>query len=94
MMQVFKDLDKSYYYSEQKRDLKDIIDAVQDPSVEVTYARIKLKQSNYVEPEFKVEYSLKVPDALKNRVNRAYIDFVNDCFTELEPVKKQPVDEY
>ena len=94
MMQVFRGLDKSYCDSEQKKDLKDIIDSAHGQSNGVSYARIKLKASNYVEPEFKVDYSLKVPDALRSRVNRAYIDFVNDCFMELEPVKKQPLDEY
>ena len=31
----------------------------------VTFARLKMKQSSYVEPPFKVSYDLKVPDALK-----------------------------
>lgn len=37
---------------------------------------------------------MKVPEAIKSRINRAYISFVEDCLEELAPVKKQPLDEY
>ena len=47
-------------------------------------AKIKLKQSKYVEPPFKVEYSLVIPDTLKNVINRQYINFIDDIFNELE----------
>ena len=31
----------------------------------ITYAKIQLKACSYSEPEFKVAYELKIPDALK-----------------------------
>ena len=61
---------------------------------DVTYARLQLKNSLAVDQPFKVEYTLKVPDALKNRVNRAYHKFVDDCLNDLEPIKKQPLGDY
>lgn len=39
---------------------------------DVTYARLQLKNSLAKEKPFKVEYVMEVPEALKNRVNRAY----------------------
>lgn len=43
---------------------------------DVTYARLQLKNSLATEKPFKVEYTLEVPGALKNRVNRAYQNFI------------------
>lgn len=39
-------------------------------------------------------YELKIPDALKSRVNRAYETFIRDVLAEVEPVKKLPIGEY
>ena len=60
----------------------------------VTFARLKMKQSTYVEPSFKVHYDLKVPDALKQKVNRQYLTFTRDILEELEPVKALAVEDY
>lgn len=35
-----------------------------------------------------------MPDALKQRVNRLYVTFVQDCLNELEPVKNLAVEDY
>ena len=43
---------------------------------DVTYARLQLKNSLSIEKPFKVEYRLEVPEALRNRVNRAYQNFI------------------
>ena len=61
---------------------------------DVTYARLQLKQSLALEKPFKVKYELDVPEALRARVNRAYLNFIQDCMNELEPVKKQPLGDY
>lgn len=60
----------------------------------VTYAKLKIKEYTYVEPEFKVEYKLEIPDALKGRISRTHQDFVQTVLADLEPVKQQPIDEY
>lgn len=41
-----------------------------------------------------MDYKLDIPDALKNKVNRAWQTFIEDCQTELEAVKKQDVGLY
>ena len=61
---------------------------------DVTYARLQLKQSLALEKPFKVKYVLDVPEALRGRVNRTYLNFIQDCMNELEPVKKQPMGDY
>ena len=53
----------------------------------VTYAKLKIKEYTYREPEFKVEYKLEVADALKSRVSRAHQEFVTDALEELRKVK-------
>ena len=47
-----------------------------------------------VDKHFKVDYVLDVPEALKSRVNRIYLNFIQDCMTELEQVKAQPIGDY
>ena len=59
-----------------------------------TYAKVHIQRSNWLEPEYKVEYTLKIADGIKSRINRAYITFVEDILEELAPVKLQPLDEY
>ena len=61
---------------------------------DVTYARLQLKQSLALEKPFKVKYILDVREALRGRVNRTYLNFIQDCMNELEPVKKQPMGDY
>lgn len=63
-----------------------------DPTI--TYAKIQLKASNYVEPPFKVIYNLEIPKALDLKVNRAYQTFIDDCNEELAEVEKLEYDEY
>ena len=41
-----------------------------------------------------MKYELKVPEAIRGRVNRTYVNFIQDSLEELEPVKDLPVDEY
>ena len=60
-----------------KDDKKSLADKEQANNIsDVTYARLQLKNSLAGEKPFKVEYTLEVPDALKNRVNRAYQNFI------------------
>jgi hypothetical protein len=56
--------------------------------------KLKIKACNYTEPQFKVEYTLNIPDTLKNIVNRSYWNFIAEIMEELESVKKQKVGEY
>lgn len=60
----------------------------------ITYAGRQLQNSNWVEPPFKIDYDLKVPEALKNKVNRAYLTFIQDCLQDLESTMALPIDEY
>lgn len=59
-----------------------------------TFAKVKILKSNWVEPEFEVQYNLKIAEPIKMRINRAYVTFVTDILEELAPVKKQVIDEY
>ena len=52
-----------------------------------TFAKVKILKSSWVEPDFKVQYNLKISDSIKNRINRAYLTFVGDVLEELAPVK-------
>lgn len=47
-----------------------------------------------MEPEFKVTYDLNISEAIKNKVNRAYLTYVDDCLQELETTLALPVGEY
>ena len=59
-----------------------------------TLAKSQIKRSHWVPPEYRVQYTLKVDDRIKNRVNRAYLTLLQDVFEELAPVKKQAIDQY
>jgi hypothetical protein len=61
----FKDDQNAHGDRERARNISD-----------VTYARLQLKNSLSGEKPFKVEYHLEVPEALRNRVNRAYQNFI------------------
>jgi hypothetical protein len=41
-----------------------------------------------------VTYDLKVPEHLKNKINRTYLTFIDDVLAELEPVKALAVNCY
>ena len=58
------------------------------PENQIQMSKVKIKASNYVEPPFKVEYTLKIPDALKNIINRSYINFISEIMEDLESVKQ------
>jgi hypothetical protein len=49
------------------------LEATKEP---VTYAQMQIKAATYEEKPFKVDYNPQIPDALKNKINRAYITFV------------------
>ena len=54
-----------------------------------TFAKVKILKSNWVEPDFKVQYTnLKIAEPIKMRINRAYVTFVADVLEELAPVKR------
>ena len=66
IMKSYHGLDKFFLWQDSEMDKSDI----QKKNEQLTYAGMQIKASNYKEPDFKVDYTLKVPDALKNKVNR------------------------
>lgn len=92
MLEVYQGLDKSFYGASVN--LHEYFAMRNDNASTITHAGRQLQNSNWIQPEFAVDYGFSVPEALRNRVNRTYLSFVKDCLDEIAPVKNQPIDEY